>query len=50
MIEDGIIERIDYNEKPPHVEYSLTPLGKSMKSIIKSMEEWGIYYKSVIKK
>jgi len=48
MVEDGIVERIDYCENPPHVEYALTPLGESMKTIIKSMEEWGIYYKSII--
>lgn len=48
MVGDGIVERIDYCENPPHVEYALTPLGESMKSIIQTMEEWGKYYKSII--
>ena len=42
--EDGIIQRIDYHENPPKVEYLLTDLGESMKPIIKSLEEWGTNY------
>ena len=45
---DGIINHTVYDENPPRVEYSLSPLGESMKSIIRSMEEFGNYYKSMI--
>lgn len=45
MEEDGIITRTIYPEVPPRVEYALSPLGESMRPIIKSMEEWGISYK-----
>ena len=45
MEEDGIIVRTVYPETPPHVEYSLSELGESMRPIIKSMEEWGTAYK-----
>lgn len=48
MIEDGIIDRIDFQENPPHVEYALSPLGESMRGIIQSMEDWGNYYKSIL--
>ena len=45
MESDGIIVRTVYPEVPPRVEYSLSELGESMRSIIKSMEEWGMDYK-----
>ena len=45
MEADGIIVRTVYAEVPPRVEYSLSELGESMRSIIKSMEEWGLDYK-----
>lgn len=42
MESDGIVHREIYLQVPPKVEYSLTPLGKSLKPIIDSMHEWGI--------
>ena len=45
MEEDGIIVRTVYPEVPPHVEYSLSELGESMRPIISSMEAWGTAYK-----
>ncbi len=50
MEEDGIITRTVYPEVPPHVEYALSELGESMRPIIKSMEEWGVDYKSTLDK
>lgn len=44
---DGLIIRKDYCENPPKVEYSLSPLGESMKPIIKSLEQWGIEYLNI---
>ena len=45
--EDGIITRTVYPEVPPHVEYALSEIGETMRPIIKSMEEFGNYYKSL---
>ena len=47
MEEDGIITRTVYPEVPPRVEYALSELGESMRPIIKSMEDFGNYYKSL---
>ena len=42
MESDGIVHREIYLQVPPKVEYSLTPVGESLKPIIDSMHEWGI--------
>lgn len=39
MIEDGLVHRQLYPVIPPHTEYSLTPLGRSIVPIIQSMCE-----------
>ena len=49
MEEDGLIVRTVYPEVPPHVEYSLSELGESMRPIIKSMEAWGTAYKESLR-
>ena len=40
--EDGIIDRQVYPQIPPKVEYSLTPLGETLKPILQVMHEWGV--------
>jgi len=37
----GIIARQVYQQIPPKVEYSLTPLGRELKSILYAMHDWG---------
>ena len=39
--EDGIVHREVYRQVPPKVEYSLTPLGESLRPIILAIHEWG---------
>ena len=48
MEENGLIHRKVHAEVPPRVEYSLTDLGKSLKSIHDAMWRWGEEYKTTI--
>jgi DNA-binding HxlR family transcriptional regulator len=38
---DGLIARKIYAQVPPKVEYSLSPLGRSMKPILLALKDWG---------
>ena len=40
--EAGFVSRKDFKTIPPHVEYSLTPLGQSLMPLLQSMHEWAI--------
>jgi DNA-binding HxlR family transcriptional regulator len=37
---DGVVHRKVYPQVPPKVEYSLTPLGQSLKPVISAMCKW----------
>lgn len=41
---EGLIERRQFNEIPPHVEYALTESTKALKKVFDAMEEWGKTY------
>ena len=47
MEETGFVVRRAYAEVPPHVEYSLTEIGRSLSPIIDALWEWGEAYKAV---
>src|SRR5687768_7245497 len=36
----GIVRRQDFGEVPPRVEYSLTPLGRSLAALVVDIEHW----------
>ncbi|MCQ8187855.1 winged helix-turn-helix transcriptional regulator [Streptomyces rugosispiralis] len=38
---DRIVVRKDFQELPPHVEYSLTPFGSSLAEALRPLCEWG---------
>ena len=44
MEKDGIILRHQFNEIPPHVEYSLTETGRSLMPVLVAMRDWGADY------
>jgi DNA-binding HxlR family transcriptional regulator len=39
--QDGMIDRKVYAQVPPKVEYSLSPLGRSMEPILLALKSWG---------
>ena len=42
--EEGIVHREQFNEIPPHVEYSLTPKGKDLLPVFHAILNWGMKY------
>jgi DNA-binding HxlR family transcriptional regulator len=47
---DGIIHREVYAQVPPKVEYSLTPLGRSLGPVFDKIYEWGLIYLASFKR
>jgi DNA-binding HxlR family transcriptional regulator len=41
---DGVVDRLVYAQVPPKVEYSLTPLGRSLEPVMLAMLVWGEAY------
>ncbi|WP_036567278.1 helix-turn-helix domain-containing protein [Nocardia sp. BMG51109] len=44
MERDGLVTRIDHDTNPPHVEYELTDLGRSLLTVIDTMREWSRHH------
>lgn len=42
--ERGLIKRIQFNEIPPHVEYSATESAQELRSVFDAMSVWGEKY------
>ena len=42
---DGLINRREYPQVPPKVEYSLTPLGESLMEVLDQLCTWGEAHK-----
>jgi len=38
--EDGFVVRFDHREVPPHVDYSLTPMGRELANRLADLGEW----------
>lgn len=47
MEADGIIDRTVFAEVPPRVEYILNEVGKTLRPVMKAMENWGFFYKGL---
>jgi DNA-binding HxlR family transcriptional regulator len=40
----GLVERRQYNERPPRYEYRLTRMGKDLAPAVRTLAEWGVRY------
>lgn len=45
----GLVNRFIYTQIPPKVEYSLTPVGKSLLPILTTLCQWGLNYANAAK-
>ena len=44
LVENGLVERQQYESIPPKVEYSLTEIGRRFKPVLDALGEWGFEY------
>jgi DNA-binding HxlR family transcriptional regulator/peroxiredoxin len=44
LVDSGVLERRQYNERPPRYEYHLTPMGRGLLPVLVSLQEWGARY------
>ena len=48
MEENNLLTRKVYPEIPPRVEYTLTDLGYSLKTLLDDMDKWGTWYRNEV--
>ncbi len=48
MEENNLLTRKVYPEIPPRVEYTLTDIGYSLKTLLDDMDKWGIWYRNEV--
>lgn len=44
LVDNGLVERKQYESIPPKVEYSLTKIGKKFHPVIEALKSWGQDY------
>jgi DNA-binding HxlR family transcriptional regulator len=47
---DGLVKRTVFPEVPPHVEYELTPFGRTLEPVVIGLRDWGEQYKRRIER
>jgi len=45
LVDEGILERVRYRERPERFEYKLTPKGLDLYPVLLALMEWGDRYK-----
>jgi DNA-binding HxlR family transcriptional regulator len=41
LVEEGVLERVPYQDRPPRHDYRLTPKGRDLWHVITAMRQWG---------
>jgi DNA-binding HxlR family transcriptional regulator len=44
LVEEGILERVRYSERPERFEYRLTPKGRDLQVALGALRQWGDEY------
>ncbi|MBB5883595.1 transcriptional regulator [Xanthomonas sp. LMG 8992] len=47
---DQVVARLDFQEIPPRVEYSLTPFGQSLAAALAGLCEWGTQHMQAVER
>jgi DNA-binding HxlR family transcriptional regulator len=45
LVDEGIISRTMYSEKPPRAEYHLTEQGEQLGAVVDSLFQWGVQWR-----
>jgi DNA-binding HxlR family transcriptional regulator len=46
LVEEGVLERVRYSERPERFEYTLTPKGRELGIALTALRQWGDKYVS----
>src|SRR6187455_2212885 len=46
LVDEEILERVPYSERPPRYEYRLTPKGRELNVALIALRQWGDTYRS----
>ncbi|EOA03859.1 MULTISPECIES: winged helix-turn-helix transcriptional regulator [Herbaspirillum] len=41
LVEQGLLEKVQYSERPPRYEYHLTPRGRDFRPVLLALLQWG---------
>src|SRR6058998_1388162 len=44
LVDEGVLERVRYTERPPRYEYRLTPKGVELNVALAALRQWGDRY------
>jgi DNA-binding HxlR family transcriptional regulator len=50
MVADGILVKHDKKSIPPHVSYSISPYGRTLAPVLKTMCDWGWRHQARLKR
>lgn len=46
LVDEGILERVPYRERPERHEYVLTPKGRALGTVVQALRGWGLEWTS----
>src|SRR5262249_26010080 len=46
LVDEGLVVRTLYSDKPPRAEYHLTEQGEELASVVNALFEWGVHWRT----